>query len=136
MIINYNQFKDENYRIYIGELLRKLFFDSSKGKGCYSTFEINDSVMPERDRLIPYWDIETNFPKICFEERNTNEDEYYTTYSLKTECGIIYMMYHWDGDGVLIFEFPNKSLLVNSDCKKNYCWKFYNTWQEYMVGEI
>jgi hypothetical protein len=35
------------------------------------------------------------------------------------------MKYYWDGDGQLEFHFPDGSILMNTDCKKDYRWEYY-----------
>jgi len=83
----------------LGEMLRDMFFDQSKGLGCYGSFDFNDEV-------------------ICL-PNETDEDIIYTVARIKD----IKMRYEWDGDGYLEFILPNNKTIYNSDCKKKYDWK-------------
>jgi len=90
-----------------GEILRELFFKQNKNDlGCYSTFELNEDVVkyPNITRGELVW----NRTKRMFFPNETIE-----------------MQYVWDGDGTLIFIFVDGSYLINTDCKKDYDWKYH-----------
>lgn len=87
-----------------GEELRRMFFDHTKGYGCYSTFDLNDGV--EQLESAPVggeW----------------NDGIEWRRFRL----GDYEMQYYWDGDGVLEFRLPDGSWLCNGDCKKDYVWE-------------
>jgi hypothetical protein len=97
----------------LGECLRNMFFAEewswygpwSSGKyrklGCYSTFEVAPGVeeLPQRGA----WS--------CFRHSNGIE-----------------MRYFWDGDGSLAFILPDGRVLINTDCKKTYDWRYEDSW--------
>lgn len=85
----------------LGEFLRELFFDQSKGLGCYQSFDVNNDVE---------------------ELENETDNENGIVWKCYKFAGVI-MKYYWDGDGFLKFELPNQKSLVNDDCKKDYNWK-------------
>lgn len=92
----------------IGEILRSEFFtDAEKdGFGCYENFNLQPLVKELPDEIM-------------------DEDKWTCATHLN-----IKMMYHWDGDGTLIFVFADGSCLVNTDCKKDYNWEYFNKIEE------
>ena len=130
--IDYRQLNNTRYINFLGEHLRSEFFNErNESRGCYNTFEVNNHVMSCGDRIVPWVDFKANPPCLQFKPAINNDDEYYTTYYINYKESRIYMMYHWDGDGTLIFELPNKFILVNSDCKKDKDWTVYASWETY-----
>ena len=86
----------------VGELLRNIFFNQSKGFGCYENFELNPWVKP-----LPH-------------EENKEGNMIYTC----AEWNGIKMRYFWDGDGFLEFLLDNEGRAIyNDDCKKQ-DWKY------------
>lgn len=84
----------------LGELLRNIFFDQSKGKfECYSAFDLNHGVRPLRDEVI--------------------EGCVYRCAQWKG----IKMRYYWDGNGYMEFNLES-SILCNTDCKRSHGWDF------------
>jgi len=84
----------------VGELLRSIFFNQSKGLGCYENFELN----PWAKSLL----------------NETEDDIVYTC----AEWNGIKMRYFWDGDGYLEFVLDNEEKTIyNDDCKK-LDWKY------------
>lgn len=91
----------------VGEYLRSTFFDEGKnqGLGCYSAFG---------------WDIKVKvLPALMGRE---DESEIWTCGELEVPEGKIECRYYWDGDGTLVFIFPDGSRLTNNDCKKCHDW--------------
>jgi hypothetical protein len=104
--VDINDVEDVNL---LGESLRDLFFGTEKGKGCYHNFEVQPNVKSlGYARVMP------------------ESDELYKIYHYEN----IKMMYHWDGDGTLIFVLENGKTLVNTDCKKEHIWNEYNSFDE------
>jgi hypothetical protein len=116
-----------------GELLRDLFFDQKHRQidgyfyrelGCYSTFELKKGILDAGkapvQHLVP----------------NGIEDDEKFSYSrfVHFETGIE-MRYYWDGDGELVFIFPDQTVLANTDCKKTHVWKKYKNWQDFLHGQ-
>ena len=88
-----------------GERLRDLFFDQTKGLGCYYSFDTRPRVVGLGESPIGgEWNEGINWQ--CF------------------QLGSFEMRYYWDGDGVLQFRLPDGSWLSNSDCKKSYNWEY------------
>ena len=91
----------------VGELLRDSFWNQSDDRiGCYSSFDYNEDV--------------ESLPN----ERKT--DDQYTLWSVAIWNNIICRWY-WDGDGTIEFTFSDGSILINTDCKKNYTWEWQDT---------
>lgn len=101
-----------------GELLRDLSFKDEyeifsnreyKKLGCYSVFETKKEwkKVPASKDLFP----------ILLELLGADSvTEFY-----KHETENIYMSWHWEGDGTLLFLIDDM-VLVNSDCKKQQNW--------------
>lgn len=116
----------------LGEILRAWAF-VGEGFGCYSTFEVRPEFNlveagPREFRFL--WgrdyrrgDTKKNSWGYCDADA-LKEISWYAH-----PCGIE-MGWHWDGDGNLAFYVPEledkhyDGSLHNSDCKKNYDWKF------------
>jgi len=130
---------------FLGEQYRqKSFIPDKYGNdfGCYSTFDteksfkqINISTKNKKhfknikkminiivynntkDMLLKYpEDIDNNVQYI---KEAIAYDRFY--YSKKLD---LYLAWHWDGDGTLIFIDKNNKIVVNTDCKKDYYWNF------------
>jgi hypothetical protein len=118
----------------VGEHLRHLFFDQNRigpdyTLGCYSTFKLRENVVELPKQPVPEWDI--NFgdgAKLKCDETCENS---FACAELETLGGKIKMLYHWSHDGFLSFVLPDGSCLYNSDCKKDYCWKLVDSFEEY-----
>jgi len=97
----------------IGEYLRNVFFDQTKGKGCYDSFDVTENTLTLPTQLVdPEYDSITTW-NIFQKDVNFND---------KVEKVI--MRYYWDGDGTLEFIFDDNSSVLNTDCKKTYNWKW------------
>jgi len=98
----------------IGEYFRDQFFKQEINgkyfKGCYSTFELQDSVVKLPDEIV-----DKDYPE---------DSEVYTCAQKIIDNQKIVMKYYWDGDGILEFHFEDGSYLENDDCKKDYIWKW------------
>jgi hypothetical protein len=102
----------------VGEHLRGFFFDQTEGQGCYESFKLNEGVS-----LLD--------PQILQEETWTCAS---LVYRGNTICGErIKMMYHWDGDGTLIFIFNDGSGIYNNDCKKDHTWRYLHNCADYFA---
>ena len=104
----------ENCPDVAGELLRELFFKQNlnAGKlGCYNAFKLKD-VLKEYTEPIEPSDEKIGKWNCALKNLGDDNSPYY-----------IVMKYYWDGDGELIFEAQNWSL-VNGDCKKTNGWEF------------
>ena len=106
--IDVNNIEDPNL---LGESLRNLFFGTEKGVGCYQNFQTEPGI--------EYLGEEKDPTDFADNEYDTEYDTVYKTYQFES----IKMMYHWDGDGTLIFILGDKTLM-NTDCKKAHCWEF------------
>jgi hypothetical protein len=128
-------FKDKNFSINtIGEKLRNFSFipEGENDRGCYSTFNVNSDFekINEKDKKYHKAISIIAFNKIIdYKDLDNEEKEYYN--DIKNYNQIYYnnkekilMAYYWDGDGTLIFKRKNK-IFINSDCKKDYKWKYY-----------
>lgn len=108
----------QNSPMAVGELLRELFFKQDRNKGimgCYDTFDVQEDVVEFPKTPVDMWD-----------EGGEEVDQiYWSNFQKKINGHIIKMSYFWDGDGELVFVFEDGSALVNSDCKKDYCWEYY-----------
>ena len=96
----------------IGEALRGIFFDQHSGEyGGYTTFEYNAGIekLPDEDSF--------------YRTGWNNEEKVDFTWCRAQWNGII-CRYYWDGDGTLEFIFPDRRTLENTDCKKDYKWKW------------
>lgn len=105
----------------LGELLRQQFFKKRDeiDFGCYSTFEYNDGVIKEEEEPISYYEDGWNWQVASIEVA--------MNVSVK-------MRWFWDGDGTLTFELPDGRLLATEDCKKNYRWEFWPSFQDFCNG--
>ena len=142
----------------VGEYLRSRFFDEKmvtpkpykscfsgvfqpepyRETGCYQTFNWHPDVTPLPDLKIHE---DHNHPEseeaedLCW--ACSGEDEYWKRAELQLadlgEMVQIICSYHWDHDGVLIFDFPDGSKLVNNDCKKDHGWEYYGPGKEMMT---
>lgn len=89
----------------VGELLRKEFF--AEEIGCYSCFDWAEGVESLPDlRETDCWG------ELAIWHRGRK----------KIGETLIECRYFWDGDGFLVFGFPDGTWLVNYDCKKNHGW--------------
>lgn len=88
----------------VGELLRDKFWKQGGEKvGCYSTFEYRPDV-------------------VILTQLQTEDSVVWNRVIWNNiEC-----RWYWDGDGVIVFAFPDHTLLVNYDCKKGHTWE----WEE------
>jgi hypothetical protein len=93
----------------VGEILRDMFFDQSRGLGCYSSFTLKENVVD-----LPLEKIDR--PYAAKEE----EDLFWKK---ATTDGVV-MRYFWCSVGVLEFIFEDGSSLKNWDCKKDYLWEY------------
>lgn len=114
----------ENNPMAVGELLRDLFFNQDRNEGimgCYDTFDVREGV-----EELPKTPVD--------EEAEDNEWKvWWHNFQKKFNDQTIKMSWFWDGDGELCFIFEDGSALVNSDCKKDYCWTFYKSY-DLMTG--
>lgn len=106
LVIPLNQDLDKRGLDLLGECLRALFFDQTKGFGCYSSFELK-----------PYVTTLPNEPV---------EDDPVEFHYTVAKVHDIKMRYFWDGDGYLEFILPNGKVIFNSDCKCDHGWKISN----------
>lgn len=101
-----------------GEALREYCFVPDKygnDFGCYSTFEARPEFKPcsetEKETLLSIL-IEWSW----FEPHDSERPTCLTD-------GNIYMVWFWDGDGILLFKEGDR-VVINDDCKKMYGWKW------------
>ena len=99
----------------VGEYLRGEFFGREK-YGCYETMDWAPDVQPLPYRFIP----------------TEREDEIWTCGFLVRSTIPIECMWYWDGDGTLVFRFPDNSVLVNTDCKNDYTWEYHKDSPEWL----
>lgn len=108
----------------VGEFLRSEFFwedmKEVAGLGCYNHFvwhpcvrrlepmpvDLSESLDPDSGLM---WARGTRPAP----GRALNKQEF-------IEC-----RWYWEGDGTLLFILPDKSQLINTDCKKTSGWEFY-----------
>lgn len=123
--------KDPNI---LGELLRgECFVPDQYGNdyGCYSTFDLTEDfkpVLPDTDKGRAILDVLIKADSYLYYEKGD-----YSTY-LQDVPGITFfsngaidIAWYWDGDGTLLFiSHELQKAVVNSDCKKDYCWRFVN----------
>lgn len=114
----------------IGEALRYWSFIGRAGEtGCYSTFklpeflkEVNEGEYYKKAGLALY-NKEEKYQCFVYEQKEGN-DEYF-----HWEAIVLVVAWQWDGDGCLYFRLKSKENdieVVNTDCKKDYEWKFVN----------
>ena len=104
----------------VGEMCRALFWPPKKefDFGCYSNFEYGEDVVAFPTVLeSAETDLKDN------EDFGSMHDIVWNRAKWK---GLIECRWFWDGDGTLIFIFPDGSSLENSDCKKDYGWYFHH----------
>jgi len=99
---------DTNDPNVIGEYLRDQFFDQSKGKGCYDTFDVRDDV--------------TELPV------EYDYDERWYVYEKDVNGTHVIMKWYWDGDGTLEFYFDDGTDITNDDCKKSHTWSWNSSY--------
>lgn len=126
-----------------GEMLRHWFFppkpegewhgETIWTRGCYSSFDhIEATPLPDPDARAmwsAYWrphlaDYQWESDEIRERvDESLGDGQAWVTYcnGVRVEVG-----WWWDGDGTLIFRFPNGVILANSDCKKDYEWEWIN----------
>jgi hypothetical protein len=107
----------EEFPDFIGEFLRDSFFDQSKGKGCYETFDLKEDVENLPDESIDTSDWDSNWI-------DNNIEYVYRCAKKVIDDKVVIMKYYWDGDGVLEFHFEDGSILENNDCKCSYDWEY------------
>lgn len=118
-----------------GEILRCIFFadevdeDGEPLYGCYDHFQLSEDAEPLDSTPVEYDSDAT--------------DNSHTLQWTRAKIKTITMQYYWDGDGMLVFIFQNGSALINSDCKKDYNWKYqdnFNQWlterKNYFLGDM
>lgn len=82
--------------------------------GCYSCFDLHNGFRPS---VITPSVIDDYFSYLDAEEINGLQCFY---------DGRIWVAWHWDGDGDLLFYDEEDGVcVVNSDCKKDYVWKYF-----------
>lgn len=114
----------------VGEYFRSKFFNETDGMGCYETFVLNSNVVTLPKEPVPSWEIsdESDDPFIVY-DREIGE-------FTRAELEGITMEYYWDGDGFLAFVLDDGSYLVNSDCKKQYTWKSFESKEKYWKFKV
>lgn len=115
-----------------GEILRDLVFKQDDGLfGCYSTFETRKGFeyISRKDHTVlklyrylleydPKYDDEPEFWGWM--------DEFLADINVVSN-GTIICMWHWDGDGTLLFYLKDYNIgFLNTDCKKDYRWKEFS----------
>ncbi len=104
MIMNINlNTSDPNV---IGEYLRDQFWPRKHklDTGCYNNFDYAEDVYHIYEMKV---------------------DDYIFHYAKKKIGDLVYeCRWMWDGDGELTFYLPDRSVLVNNDCKKDYTWRW------------
>ena len=83
--------------------------------GCYSTFKLR----PEFESVTS-----TYIYKQLRKLSGIDETDYCNDFNCYSN-GIIYLGWHWDGDGTLIIQEGNK-IAINYDCKHDDSWEWYN----------
>ena len=105
----------------IGEMMRSKFFGHydpikqiGKGLGCYSNFEFEDGIeehLLKPDQYPDFLDFLKDCPAIKVVYGEHKEDD-------------IRCWWFWEGDGFLMFELPDGTIIENCDCKKTTCWQY------------
>lgn len=122
-----------------GEALRNYcFVGNCKQTGCYSTFDVipqlkevkagkiykeaKKELFPEFKNTIKvyHWKLIEKDCWIAYGDPDDKPQRMRVCEPLEIVCA-----WYWDGDGTLYFRFNNRTV-INTDCKKNYTWKFIN----------
>lgn len=118
ILIDINEVSDADV---LGELLRNLTF-APGGFGCYSTFDVRDGVTPVAELITE----DSWFFQAMVTHCGSKEyiQEFFDGGHLYKFHGHndLYVAWHWDGDGTLVFFFKDRFLLQNTDCKKSHGW--------------
>lgn len=131
----------------VGELLRSVFFDEKmvgsrfggnlRETGCYTTFDWRKDV-EELPPLVVRGEMGGKAPSHAL-KWTRGKKKFCTGQSLSRlnpkEDSVLYeeveCRWFWDGDGTLVFLFPDGSCLVNEDCKKDHGWEYLEEPPEY-----
>lgn len=108
----------------VGEILRSISFEhkeddtGNKLTACYEHFDVqhNWKLM----QLNELTSVEKNIVSHMLGLETSNLDKVFV---YKNEQENILMSYHYESDGTLFYRLPNKKIIVNYDCKKNYTWE-------------
>lgn len=100
----------------LGEYFRNEFYtqyegDRYLGRGGYSSVELQLDV--------------TTHDKEKRGEQEDGWEELWSVYSKYIEGEHVIMKLYWDGDGTMEFHFDDGNTLINTDCKKDYTWEWY-----------
>jgi hypothetical protein len=93
---------------FVGEILRELFFDQSRGMGGYDSFDLLPGVVELPDTKGTYWEDE--------------EKVVWHNAMLVTNTDTIEMSYIRNDEHVLIFKFGDY-VLTNGDAAVDYTWE-------------
>lgn len=99
----------------LGELLRDICF-TDDGMGCYSNFDLIKDFEPFQGRVSD---------ALLYEllgDGLFDPEEVKRVYAYRNDFLGITVLWHWDGDGTLIFH-SSSFTLVNNDCKTAYDWQ-------------
>ena len=118
-----------------GEALRQGCFDGSKGEcpaaGPYNLVEGFEPVDPRSD--LGQKLLETLADEERMEDNDPFDVEEFLADYPGTQAysnGLIHIAWYWDGDGTLLFVVPSENIaVINSDCKKDYGWRFVD-WED------
>jgi len=105
--------KDANV---FGECIRDIAFDSTKGFGCYSTFDMESD----------FRDVQSHQSKTAKKIREiiSNTDGVDSSLIPVFSDGKLTLGWHWEGDGLLVVS-DGKRIAYNNDCKKDHTWKWW-----------
>lgn len=120
-LVDMNQYTEEQINFFGEELRRKSF--TGEGLGCYANFDVHSDYVEIIDvntksmYLHYFFDIYYLSFNLHDIETFTKELKVYINYVTN-----VIMVYHWDGDGSLLYITPHYTIL-NFDCKKINNWK-------------
>lgn len=105
------------------ELIRTCVFQEHLG--CYSCFDLVEGFEEQDPKKIPLL-IRTLLAGSS--AKNSNEISRMCWYKDSERQLDVY--WYWDGDGTLVFQLPDGTIVYNTDCKCSYDWSNDIRWAE------
>lgn len=115
------KYTEDDINFFGEELRRKAFI--GEGLGCYANFEVNPDYVEVLDLKIKAIYLHYFFD-LYYLSFNLSDTEIYLKdirVYINNSSNTV-MVYHWDGDGSLLFMTPHYTIL-NPDCKKINDWR-------------